>query len=47
MNRNTKNKQNARKIYRSQNARIKAITETTMIVGIDIGSEKHDARAFN
>ena len=25
MNRNTKNKQNARKIYRSQNARIKAM----------------------
>ena len=46
MNRNTKNRQNATKIDNKQNARIKAITETTMIVGIDVGSEKHDARAF-
>jgi transposase len=46
MNRNTKNKQNATKIDNSQNAKIRAITETTMIVGIDVGSEKHDARAF-
>ena len=46
MNSNTKTRSNATKIDRSQNARIRAITETTMIVGIDIGSEKHDARAF-
>lgn len=43
MNSNTKTRSNATKIDRSQNARIRAITETTMIVGIDIGSEKHDA----
>lgn len=46
MNSNTKTRSNATKNDRSQNARIRAITETTMIVGIDIGSEKHDARAF-
>lgn len=47
MNSITTIKQNASTIYRSQNAKIKAITEKTMIVGIDIGSEKHDARAFD
>lgn len=31
----------------TQNAKIKAITDETMVVGIDIGSETHYARAFN
>lgn len=33
--------------YNKQNAKIKAITEKTLIVGIDIASEAHYARAFN
>ena len=31
----------------TQNAKIAAITEKTMIVGIDVGSETHFARAFD
>ena len=31
----------------TQNAKIKSITEKTLIVGIDIGSETHYARAFD
>ena len=31
----------------TQNAKIKAITEKTLIVGIDVGSETHYARAFD
>ena len=31
----------------TQNERILQITEKTLIVGIDVGSEKHYARAFN
>ena len=31
----------------TQNAKITAITEKTLIVGIDVGSETHYARAFN
>ena len=31
----------------TQNAKITAITEKTMIIGIDVGSETHFARAFN
>jgi transposase len=31
----------------TQNERIMQITEKTLIVGIDVGSEKHYARAFN
>ncbi len=31
----------------TQNEKIKAITNETMVVGIDIGSEKHFARAFD
>jgi transposase len=31
----------------TQNAKIEAITEKTMIIGIDVGSETHYARAFN
>lgn len=33
--------------YNTQNAKIKSITEKTLIVGIDIGSETHYARAFD
>ena len=31
----------------TQNAKIKSITEKTLIIGIDIGSETHYARAFD
>ncbi len=31
----------------TQNAKIKAITETTLVLGIDVGSETHYARAFD
>ena len=31
----------------TQNKKIEQVKETTMIVGIDIGSEKHYFRAFN
>jgi hypothetical protein len=31
----------------TQNERIMQITEKTLIVGIDVGSETHYARAFN
>jgi hypothetical protein len=31
----------------TQNERIMQITEKTLIVGIDVGSETHHARAFN
>lgn len=31
----------------TQNAKIKAITEKTLIIGIDVGSETHYARAFD
>ena len=31
----------------TQNAKIAAITEKTLIVGIDVGSETHFARAFD
>lgn len=31
----------------TQNAKIAAITEKTMVIGIDVGSETHFARAFN
>jgi transposase len=31
----------------TQNERIMQITEKTLIIGIDVGSEKHHARAFN
>lgn len=33
--------------YNTQNAKIASITEKTMIVGIDVGSETHYARAFD
>lgn len=33
--------------YNTQNAKIASITEKTLIVGIDIGSETHYARAFD
>ena len=33
--------------YNTQNAKIKSITEKTLIVGIDVGSETHYARAFD
>ena len=32
--------------YNTQNAKIASITEKTLIVGIDVGSETHYARAF-
>jgi len=31
----------------TQNAKIAAITEKTLIIGIDVGSETHYARAFD
>ncbi len=31
----------------TQNAKIEAITEKTLIIGIDVGSETHYARAIN
>ena len=33
--------------YNTQNAKIASITEKTLIVGIDVGSETYYARAFN
>ena len=30
----------------TQNAKIEAITEKTLVIGIDVGSETHNARAF-
>ena len=30
----------------TQNAKIEAITEKTLVLGIDVGSETHYARAF-
>lgn len=33
--------------YNTQNAKIASITEKTLIIGIDVGSETHYARAFN
>ncbi len=33
--------------FNTQNKKIKAINETTLIVGIDVGSETHYARAFD
>ena len=33
--------------YNTQNAKIKSITEKTLIVGIDVGSETHFARVFD
>lgn len=32
--------------YNTQNAKIASITEKTLIIGIDVGSETHYARAF-
>ena len=31
----------------TQNAKIEAITEKALVLGIDVGSETHYARAFN
>ena len=31
----------------TQNAKIAAISEKTLVIGIDVGSETHFARAFN
>ena len=33
--------------YNTQNAKIASITEKTLIIGIDVGSETHYARAFS
>ena len=33
--------------YNTQNAKIASITEKSLIVGIDVGSETHYARAFD
>ena len=33
--------------FNTQNAKITAITEKTLVIGIDVGSEAHFARAFN
>lgn len=32
--------------YNTQNAKIEAITEKTLLLGIDVGSETHYARVF-
>ena len=31
----------------TQNAKIAQVTEKTLIIGVDIGSENHYARAYN
>lgn len=31
----------------TQNAKIETITETTLVIGIDVGSETHYARTFD
>ncbi len=33
--------------YNTQNAKIDAVTEKTLVIGIDVGSEIHYARAFD
>ena len=33
--------------YNTQNAKIASITEKTLVIGIDVGSEMHYARAFD
>ena len=33
--------------YNTQNAKIASITEKTLVLGIDVGSETHYARAFD
>ena len=33
--------------YNTQNGKIAGITEKTLVVGIDVGSETHYARVFN
>ena len=33
--------------FNTQNAKIEAITEKTLVLGIDVGSEMHYARAFD
>ena len=33
--------------FNTQNTKIEAITETTLVLGIDVGSETHFARAFD
>ena len=33
--------------FNIQNAKIEAITEKTLVLGIDVGSEMHYARAFD
>ena len=33
--------------YNTQNDRIATVNEKTLVVGIDIGSQKHYARAFD
>ena len=33
--------------YNAQNKKIEAITEKTLVIGIDVGSETHYARAFD
>ena len=33
--------------YNAQNKKIEVITETTLVIGIDVGSETHYARAFD
>lgn len=34
-------------MYFTQNQKIEQVTDETLVVGIDIGSETHYARAFN
>lgn len=33
--------------YNAQNKKIEAVTETTLVIGIDVGSETHYVRAFD
>ena len=41
------NREVSERNYNTQNAKIASITEKTLIVGIDVGSETHYARAFD
>ena len=34
-------------MYYTQNQKLEQVTEKTLVIGVDIGSESHHARAFN
>jgi hypothetical protein len=42
-----KNKLEVLEMDYTQNAKIAQVTEKSLIIGVDIGSESHYARAFN